>query len=102
MTARFITHPRSRRAPDLTWANLVRKSAGATDGVEGLAEVVGYRVGGSDAPGAGLDLDGAVPAGGAGEPLRAPQDAKSGYLWSAFLPGPNGTCEPEAATILMR
>ena len=31
---------------DLSWLNLGRKSAGAVDGVEGLAEVVGERVGG--------------------------------------------------------
>jgi hypothetical protein len=50
--------------PDL--GHLVRKSAG---GVEGLAEVLGEWVGGGDGSGSGLDLDGAVAAGGADELL---------------------------------
>jgi hypothetical protein len=39
----------------------------AGDGVEGLAEIVGEGVGGGDGARAGLDLDGAVAAGGADE-----------------------------------
>jgi len=53
--------------PILTWLNLVRKSAGLVDGVEGLAEVVGDGVGGGDDVLAGLDLDLAVAAGGLDE-----------------------------------
>jgi hypothetical protein len=45
----------------------VRKSAIGVDGVEGLAEIVGERVGGGDGLPTGLDLDGAVAAGGADE-----------------------------------
>ena len=47
----------------LSWAILVRKSGGAVDGVEGLAQVVGDGVGGGDGLPSGLDLDGAVAAG---------------------------------------
>jgi Bacterial regulatory proteins, tetR family len=47
----------------LSWAILVRKSVVAVDGVEGLAQVVGERVGGGDGLPSGLDLDGAVAAG---------------------------------------
>src|SRR5260370_6573796 len=59
----------------LTWAKLVRKSAGVADSVECLTEVVGEWVGCADGAGSGLDLDGAV-AGGADElamdqPVRA-------------------------------
>jgi hypothetical protein len=45
---------------------LVRKSAGSGDGFDGVVEVVGQ---GSEAVtvGTGLDLDGAVAAGGADE-----------------------------------
>ena len=50
-----------------TSATLVRKSAGAFDRFEGLAEVVGDSVGGGDGVRAGLDLDGAVAAGGTDE-----------------------------------
>jgi hypothetical protein len=42
----------------------VHTSAGPVDGVEGLAEVVGEGVGGGDGVLAGLDLNGAVAAGG--------------------------------------
>jgi hypothetical protein len=52
---------------DLSWAILVRKSVGAVDGVEGLAQVVGNGVGGGDRLLAGLDLDLAVAAGGLDE-----------------------------------
>jgi hypothetical protein len=45
----------------------VRKSLVAVDGVEGLAEVVGEGVGGGDGLPSGLDLDGAVAAGGLDE-----------------------------------
>jgi hypothetical protein len=45
----------------------VRKSAGAVDGIEGLAEVVGQGVGGGDGLPSGLDLDGPVAAGGLDE-----------------------------------
>jgi hypothetical protein len=48
--------------PGLSWAILVRKSVGAVDGVEGLAEVVGDGVGGGDDLPSGLDLDGVVAA----------------------------------------
>jgi hypothetical protein len=51
----------------LSWAILVRKSAIGVDGVEGLAEIVGERIGGGDGLPTGLDLDGAVAAGGADE-----------------------------------
>ncbi len=46
-----------------TSATLVRKSAGAVDRIEGLAQVVGERVGGGNGVRVGLDLDGAVAAG---------------------------------------
>jgi hypothetical protein len=39
------------------------------DAVAGVADVAGHRVGGGDGVGAGLDLDGLVAAGGAGELL---------------------------------
>jgi hypothetical protein len=38
----------ARLALNPSWAILVRKSAGAVDGVEGLAQVVGEGVGGGD------------------------------------------------------
>ena len=55
------------RSVFLSWAILVRKSLVAVDGVEGLAEVVGEGVGGGDGLPSGLDLDGAVAAGGLDE-----------------------------------
>jgi hypothetical protein len=45
---------------------LVRRLAGI-DGVDGLARVVGEGAGGGDGVRAGLDLDGAVAAGGLDE-----------------------------------
>jgi hypothetical protein len=48
---------------DPSWLKLVRTSAAAADGFEGLAEVAGERIGGPDPLPAGLDLDGAVAAG---------------------------------------
>ena len=45
----------------------MRTSAAADDGFEGLAEVVGEGVGGGDGLPSGLDLDGAVAAGGLDE-----------------------------------
>jgi hypothetical protein len=54
-------------ARGLSWAKLVRKSVGAVDGVEGLAEVAGDGVGGGDGLPSGADLDGAVAAGGLDE-----------------------------------
>ena len=48
-------------------AILVRKSVVVVDGVERLAEVVGDRVGGGDGLPSGLDLNGAVAAGGLDE-----------------------------------
>jgi hypothetical protein len=48
----------------LSWLNLVRKSSGVADGVEGLAEVIGKGVGGGDGLSPGPDLDLAVAAGG--------------------------------------
>jgi hypothetical protein len=42
----------------------VRTSAAAGDGVEGLAEVVGEGIGSGDRLPSGLNLDGAVSAGG--------------------------------------
>src|SRR3954469_7666809 len=54
-----------------TWLKLVSARL-AVDGVEGCAEVVGKGVGGCDGVGAGLDLDGAVAAGGADELLDGP------------------------------
>jgi hypothetical protein len=50
-----------------SWLNLVRRSAGVVDRAEGLAQVVGERVGGGDGVRPGLDLDGAVAAGGLDE-----------------------------------
>jgi hypothetical protein len=47
----------------LSWAILVRKSVEAVDGVQGLAQVVGDRVGSGDGLPSGPDLDGAVSAG---------------------------------------
>jgi hypothetical protein len=41
---------------------LAHASAGAADGVEGLAEIVGERIGGGDDVLAGLNLNGAVTA----------------------------------------
>jgi hypothetical protein len=54
-------------AQALSWAILVRKSAGAVDGVECLAQVVGDRVGGGEGLLSGLDGDFAVAAGGLDE-----------------------------------
>jgi hypothetical protein len=51
----------------LSWLNLVRKSSGVADGVEGLAEVIGKGVGGGDGLSPGPDLDLAVAAGGLDE-----------------------------------
>jgi len=45
----------------------VSKSVVVVDGAEGLAEVVGDRVGGGDGLPSGLDLNGAVAAGGLDE-----------------------------------
>jgi hypothetical protein len=56
----------------LSWARLVRKSVGAGDCFEGLAEVGGQWVGDGDGVVAGLDLDGAVAAGGADELADGP------------------------------
>ena len=47
-----------------SWLSLVRTSIAASDGFEGLAEVAGERIGGRDPLPSGLDLDGAVAAGG--------------------------------------
>ena len=47
-----------------SWLKLVHTLAAADYGFEGLAEVVGEGVGGGDDVLAGLDLDGAVAAGG--------------------------------------
>ena len=60
----------------LSWAVLVRKSAGAVEGAEGLAQVGGDGVGSGDGLPSGLDLDGAAAAGGLDEflidqPVRA-------------------------------
>ena len=46
------------------WATLVRKSVGAVEDVEGLAQVVGDGVGSGDGLPSGLDLDDAIAAGG--------------------------------------
>ena len=64
----------------------MRTSVAAADGVEGLAEVVGERVGGGDGLLSGLDLNGAVAAGGldefpdrpAGLRLDPPADGEGG------------------------
>jgi hypothetical protein len=45
-----------------SWAKLVHTSAGAVDGVEGLAEVVRDGFGGGDGVLSGLDLNGAAVA----------------------------------------
>ena len=50
-----------------SWLKLVRTSTAGGDGFEGLAEVVGEGVGGGDGLSSGLDLDGAVAAGGLDE-----------------------------------
>jgi hypothetical protein len=50
-----------------SWLNLVRTSAAAGDGCEGLAQVVGEGSGGGDGLPSGLKLDGAVLAGCRGE-----------------------------------
>jgi hypothetical protein len=50
---------------DPTLIKLVRTPAGVVDLVQGFAEVVGDGVGGGDEVLVGLDLDGAVTAGGA-------------------------------------
>ena len=60
----------------LSWAILVRESAGAVEGAEGLAQVGGDGVGSGDGLPSGLDLDGAAAAGGLDEflidqPVRA-------------------------------
>jgi len=54
-------------AKSLSWVILVRNSVVAVDGVEGLVQVVGEGVGGDDGLPSGLDLDGAVAAGGLDE-----------------------------------
>jgi hypothetical protein len=59
-----VTHVWTMSAWNPTSAKLVRISAGAVDGIEGLAEVVGEGVGGSDGVLPGLDLNGAVSPGG--------------------------------------
>ena len=48
---------------DPSWLKLVRTSAAAGNGFEGLAEVVGEGVGSGDGLPSGLDLDDAVAAG---------------------------------------
>jgi hypothetical protein len=50
-----------------SWLNLVRRLAGLVDRFEGLAQVAGEGVGGGDGVRPGLDLDGAVAAGGLDE-----------------------------------
>jgi len=52
---------------DPSWLNLVCRLAGLADRMEGLAQVVGEGVGGGDGVRPGLDLDGAVAAGGLDE-----------------------------------
>ena len=60
-----VSVPRRRACRcHLSWLNLVRKPARLVDGVEGSAEVVGEGVCGGDGLPSGLDLDGAVAAGG--------------------------------------
>jgi hypothetical protein len=67
----------------------VRKSAVAVDGVEGLAEVVGNRVGSGDGLASGLDLYGAVAAGGLDE-------FPDGSAGSRFDPAADGEgCEDD-------
>src|SRR3954447_10807372 len=55
-----------------TWLKLVRRSAGAVDGFERVAEIGGGGVRGGDGVAAGLDFDSAVAAGGADELLDRP------------------------------
>jgi hypothetical protein len=57
----FVSRESSAARP--SWLKRVRTSAAAGDGFEGLAEIVGKRVGGGDGLPSGLDLDGAVAAG---------------------------------------
>ena len=57
---------------DLSWLKLVRTAADAADRVESLPEVVGDGVGGGDRLPPGLDLDGAVAAGGRDELADGP------------------------------
>jgi hypothetical protein len=52
---------------DLSWLNLVCRPVGVVDRFDGLAKVVGQRVGGGDDVRARLDVDGAVAASGADE-----------------------------------
>jgi uncharacterized protein YndB with AHSA1/START domain len=61
---------------DPSWLRLVRISAAAGNGFEGLSEVVGEGVGGGDGLSSGLDLDGAVAAGGLDEPADGPSGPK--------------------------
>jgi hypothetical protein len=56
---------------NLSWAKLVRTRS-AVDVIEGLAEVVGQWVRCGDGVLAGLDLDGAVAAGGLDELANGP------------------------------
>jgi hypothetical protein len=60
IVAAFYSHRCSVLRPSshaaLSWIALVRESAGVGDGVEGLAEVVGDRVGDGVNMAAGLDL----------------------------------------------
>jgi len=59
--------PALTAAYDPSWLKLVHTVPGGVDGVEGLAEVVGQGVGSGDRLPPGLDLDGAVAAGGLDE-----------------------------------
>jgi len=59
--------PYTAHGSHLSWLKLVRTSAAAGDGVEGLAEVVGEGIGSGDRLLSGLNLDGAVSAGGLGK-----------------------------------
>jgi hypothetical protein len=52
---------------DPSWLKLVRTSAAAGNGFEGLAEIVGEGVDGGDGLPSGLDLYGPVAAGGLNE-----------------------------------
>jgi hypothetical protein len=64
--------PRSAlRLSILSWLNLVRRPCGL-NGLDCGGEVTGYWVGGGDGVAAGVDLDGAVAAGGLDESLDAP------------------------------
>jgi hypothetical protein len=56
----------------LTFAKLVRSFEVVVDGSDRLVQIGGWRVGGGDRLGSGLDLDGAVAAGGADELLDGP------------------------------